>query len=270
MNHESGQLKVLWEIYFRDTLGRKNWQQAVERRMRDGLSWLVHRLEAFVTVEGLRILDVGCGAGDLLVALETEQSARFLAGIEPDTDWAQEAHRRVDRNSTAVYVAEGERLPFPDNTFDGVCSNQVIEHVRDPEAVLSEMLRVCVPGGWCYINGPNYLIPYETHYRVPLLPWLPRQLAEWWLARIGRDPTYFRCCIRFIHPVIVRRILRRLDVLSEVNVLQQSIAQPELLASEKARKVAAWVKWLPLPSWLVYLLLPTFSMIVWKPKYGDS
>ena len=266
MSDDKGRLRLLLEQYYRDTQGLPDWQKAVEGRLQKGLDCQLERLQAFVSLEGKRVLDVGCGLGDLLVTLEAEGSAGFMVGVDPDFEWAREARCRTPSRTVGVGVAVGERLPFPAGSFDGVCSNYVVEHVVDLDAMLAEMMRVCVPGGWCYINGPNYLLPYEPHYRMWLLPWLPRRLAEWWLKKSGRDPSYLHCCIHYVNPFTVIRTLRRLGVAAEINLIQQSISRPELFASERVRKLARWVNWLSWPSWFVYLLSPSFSLLVWKQE----
>jgi ubiquinone/menaquinone biosynthesis C-methylase UbiE len=266
MGNDSEHLRHLLEVYHRDTMGLPDWRRIVERRLRVGLRWQLERLQAFVSLKGQRVLDVGCGYGDLLVTLETEGSARLAIGVDPDFEWAREARRRTDHQVVGVTVALGGRLPFPANSFDGICSNFVVEHAADLSAMLAEMMRVCVPGGWCYINGPNYLVPYEPHYHMLLLPWLPRKLAEWWLRGRGRDPAYLHCCIHYVDPFTVIRSMRQRGVVSVLNLMQQSIAQPELFASEFVRKWARRINWLPWPSWLVFLLLPAFSILVWKPE----
>lgn len=266
MCNSRDRLRSLLTKYYRDVRGLPNWKEAIEKRIENGLDCQLERLQAFVSLEGKCILDVGCGFGDLLMALESDASVELAVGIDPDTDWAQEAGRRIDSDSSAVGVAVGERLPFPDGVFDGVCSNYVVEHVKDLDKMLAEMIRVCAPGGWCYINGPNYLIPYEGHYRMMFLPWLPKRLAGWWLERCGRDPSYLYDDIYYVNPFTVIKTLRRLGVRSELNVMQQSIARPDLFASGFVRKWAKRISWVPWPSWLIYLLLPDFSVIVWKPS----
>ncbi len=57
-------------------------------------------------------------------------------------------------------VAEAEKLPFADNTFDAVCCEEVLEHIRIPEDVVSEMKRVTKPGGKIYVTVP-FLFPYH-------------------------------------------------------------------------------------------------------------
>jgi SAM-dependent methyltransferase len=57
-------------------------------------------------------------------------------------------------------LALGNRLPFSDDVFDAVCSEQVLEHVRNPQEVIAEMIRVTKPGGSIYISVP-FIYPYH-------------------------------------------------------------------------------------------------------------
>jgi SAM-dependent methyltransferase len=68
-------------------------------------------------------------------------------------------------------------LPFPDGSFDVVHSNAVIEHVggrERQEAFVREALRV---GKRVFLTTPNRWFPVEVHTRLPLVHWLPEELA---------------------------------------------------------------------------------------------
>lgn len=93
------------------------------------------RLDRFVAAlpPEARILDVGCG---------NRPSVAQAVGVD------------VRPTVAAACVADGHALPFHNATFDAVTSFAVLEHVRDPRAVMSEMLRVLKPGGSAYIVAP--------------------------------------------------------------------------------------------------------------------
>jgi SAM-dependent methyltransferase len=113
-------------------------------------------------------------------------------GIEIERERALEARERA----AGIVQSPGERLPFPDATFDLVFSHEVLEHVDDDRACVEEMVRVTRrpesvegrPGGRIVIFVPNRLYPFETHgvfwrgrYRfgnAPLVNWLPTPLRE--------------------------------------------------------------------------------------------
>lgn len=93
-----------------------------------------------------RILDLGTGEGQLARRLASAPGGpRLVVGIDP---FALQVNNAVAQGGGPVYLrATGERLPFADGSFDGVCCCLVIEHADDPDAVLSEMARVLAPGG---------------------------------------------------------------------------------------------------------------------------
>ncbi|NIU60939.1 MAG: methyltransferase domain-containing protein, partial [Pseudomonas stutzeri] len=62
--------------------------------------------------------------------------------------------------AAGVVQAPGERLPFPDATFDVVFSHEVLEHVADDRACVAEMVRVTRPGGRIVVFVPNRLYPF--------------------------------------------------------------------------------------------------------------
>lgn len=144
---------------------------------------------------GAKILDVGSGAGGFVVGCRQLGYRAF--GVEPDRIGAgarltsiQIAARRVLSN--VFTSAVGEALPFPDDAFDLVTLNQVVEHVPDQLAVLREAVRVLRPGGALYVACPNYLRFYEPHYKVFWLPLLPKSLGRVYLRLRGRNPVMLR------------------------------------------------------------------------------
>jgi len=91
-----------------------------------------------------RVLDLGCGAGD---------SVDLFRSLDPRVEWvgadiADSAEVGARTRSDAEFVTyDGERLPFPDASFDLVFCKQVLEHTRRPEALVREAARVLAPGG---------------------------------------------------------------------------------------------------------------------------
>ena len=80
-----------------------------------------------------------------------------------------------NRYPDITYVqGDGCALPFPDQSFDVVFSNAVIEHVGDAERqrlFVAEALRV---GRRVFVTTPNRWFPVELHTRLPLVHWLPK------------------------------------------------------------------------------------------------
>jgi SAM-dependent methyltransferase len=79
---------------------------------------------------------------------------------------------------------DGTTFPFPDQSFDWIFSNAVIEHVHDPSLFLSEMLRV---GKRVFFTTPNKYFPIELHTNLLFVHWNDRRFDRWKVAH-GRAP----------------------------------------------------------------------------------
>jgi SAM-dependent methyltransferase len=103
-------------------------------------------------IAGLSVLDIGCGAGGVDIALIEAHGAGFVTGIDvedPVLDHAREfvAKRGLSDRIGLVKIAPGP-LPFPPGTFDVVFSKDSIVHVPDKHALMRDVFRVLKPGGW--------------------------------------------------------------------------------------------------------------------------
>jgi ubiquinone/menaquinone biosynthesis C-methylase UbiE len=100
---------------------------------------------------GQRLLDAGCGPGLDTAALVPLVGPRGrVIGIDRDPRMieAAHAHGRARTGARALHlVGDGARLPFPDRWFDACRCERVLQHVADPAAMLSELVRVTRPGG---------------------------------------------------------------------------------------------------------------------------
>jgi ubiquinone/menaquinone biosynthesis C-methylase UbiE len=104
-------------------------------------------------------------------------------------------------------VAEAETLPFQTGAFDLVICLSTLEHVADVGASLREMVRVLRPGGALFLYAPSGWACYESHYKLPWLPWFPRPLARLYLRLRGR-PTGF---VETLNALSARRCRRWLE-----------------------------------------------------------
>lgn len=89
-------------------------------------------------------------------------------------------------------------LPFADQAFDLVISNHVMEHVGERPAQLQhlrEIHRVLRDDGLVYFAIPNRWGLWEGHFRLPLLSWLPRSMADRYV-RMARRGTHYDCTPR--------------------------------------------------------------------------
>lgn len=97
-----------------------------------------------------KILDVGCGNGRFLAQMR--ELGWEVMGVEPDPKAA-----RIAREEFGVKVFQGtlQEAKFPNDHFDAITMNHVIEHVPDPIELLSECRRILKPSGRLVVVTPN-------------------------------------------------------------------------------------------------------------------
>ena len=125
----------------------KKWSFYVDSTTRETLA----RLEVRPTD---RVLDVGCGTGELLSRLAAKYPAAQLVGLDPVPAMLQVAREKLSA-SVDLRLGWANQLPWPDNSFEVVISCNVFHYVSHPVAAIREMERVLRPGGrvvitdWC-------------------------------------------------------------------------------------------------------------------------
>lgn len=107
---------------------------------------------ALVPMDARRILDIGCGAGALGAALKQRQECAVV-GIEQDADACGRARSVLD----GALCADAEGLwDHPvDGRFDCIIMADVLEHLRDPWAMLDRVRERLAPGGCLIVSVPN-------------------------------------------------------------------------------------------------------------------
>lgn len=96
---------------------------------------------------GTRLLDVGCGAGQL--ALIAHRAGAKVTGCDIATNWLEQARVRAAAEGLSIIFEEGdaEALPYKDAQFDAVVSLIGAMFAPRPELVAAELTRVCRQGG---------------------------------------------------------------------------------------------------------------------------
>src|SRR5436190_12849538 len=124
---------------------------------------------------GERVLDLGSGAGtDSLVAAQMVGEQGHVTGIDMTPAMLEKARLAAAEMGLAnVEFVEGEaeRLPFPDESFDVIISNGVIDLIPDKDAVFSELHRVLVPAGRLQIADVTIQHPVSAEGRRNIDLW---------------------------------------------------------------------------------------------------
>ncbi len=119
------------------------------------------QLGRFVDLDGRTLLDVGGGPGYFAQAFRAA-GATYLA---VDASLGELSAREAPGPTTAL--GSGLALPVRDRAVDVCYSSNVLEHVTDPSAMISEMVRVTRPGGTVFVSYTLWLSPWGGHETSP-------------------------------------------------------------------------------------------------------
>jgi ubiquinone/menaquinone biosynthesis C-methylase UbiE len=175
--------------YWKDIYAHGGVQAEIYRdRQSISLAWI----DELALAPGSRVLEIGCGAGFLSVAL-ANRGLRVHA-IDSAEAMVELARSHAQASGTAgllsVEIGDAYALPFEDEAFDLVVALGVVPWLVQPELAIREMARVTVPGGRVILTADNrarliYLLdPYKNLALAPL-----KSGVRGLLGRIGFPPA---------------------------------------------------------------------------------
>lgn len=170
-----------------------------------------------------RILDIGGTANywrlmneDLLDSCDVAiVNLEVPKGHDPWSDAPQ-------RGQFSFHIGDARQLDFPDESFDIVHSNSVIEHVgtfADMQKLVAESRRI---GRFFYVQTPYFWFPIEPHFGLPLIHWLPVPLRSKLLIRFGDG--YRR---RF------KGVAEAMELIESINLIDRAQARALLMDGER-------------------------------------
>jgi ubiquinone/menaquinone biosynthesis C-methylase UbiE len=132
-----------------------------------------HALRLLNGSERGRALDIGTGPGQIVIKLARRLTRWKFVGVDRSPGMIAQAKENLAAAGSEVagrvefQVADGNRLPFPDHSFDLVLCNSVLHHLAEPEKLLSEMARLASPGGAILLRDLRRpgRIAYPLHVR---------------------------------------------------------------------------------------------------------
>ncbi len=181
----------LWRVYDRRSRERIPGPEGVEdAEVSTAFEWVTRMpqmrwVRRFVTSQATALqrhgeaVDLGCGAGQLVLAIARQAPGLHVTGIDLSekmlADARQAAQKAGLENQVDFRLGNVEKIPFPDRSLDLVVSTASLHHWADPVKVLNEIDRVLKPGGAFYIFDlrrdmllPCYLlIWFATQFIVP-------------------------------------------------------------------------------------------------------
>jgi len=122
---------------------------------------------------GPRVLDVGCGSGQLLGRLIDREPGLKLTGVDASAPMLGQARRRLGERASLV-LGDAQRLPLADGCMDAVASVSLLHFLPEPRRALSEWNRVLKPGGHLLVADWSATYP-------------PTRLIDWWAYWTGRS-----------------------------------------------------------------------------------
>jgi SAM-dependent methyltransferase len=165
------------------------------------------------TLSGRELLDFGCGDGAF--SYEMSRHGAKLSGIDLSAEAIGFANRRHGELGTGgeFFLESCYETHFPDCSFDGVLSTDVIEHVQDQQRFLAEISRVLRPGGFAVISTPIRLTEKPLD-RLHVVEWFPGDF-EAMIREVFPDSRFFSS-----HPVFWAEMSQRSKLLRTlVNLL---------------------------------------------------
>ena len=135
-----------------------------------------------------RCLDYGAGRGNVK-QMNFLDEVEFIAGVDPEKNVLHNPYL----NDAKIITLPDNSIPYEGNSFDLVFSDNVLEHVQNPEIVFQEIARVLKPGGIFICKTPN-----KWHY-MPLIAMItPHWFHNYYNNLRGRKtidtfPTVYKC-----------------------------------------------------------------------------
>lgn len=233
---------------------REFFDEVERHRYQEYAPWMPEVM-GFDEFAGKRLLEVGCGMGTDL--LQFARGGAVCTGVDltPRSVEISSLHLGLYGMRADFVLADGERLPFADESFDVVYSNGVLHHTPDTDGAVHELHRVLRPGGIAKVmlyhrNSLHYwgemilhrgvlrghflrghspqeimsrYVEYSSGDARPLVKVYSRRGARQLFARFGEVKTeveqMMRQELRFLRPIVSDRLFERLRRSAGWNVI---------------------------------------------------
>jgi SAM-dependent methyltransferase len=197
--------------------------------------------------KGLRVLEVGSGIGALarflvehdIDAVGIEPGAAGF-GFMPELSAAILELQPAMSDSRSLPISAEELNPADHGHFDLIYSTNVMEHIPNLDGAFCGMASVLAPKGTMVHLCPNYFIPYDPHFGIPLLPGRPRATERIFPQTVKRLPGVWDD-LNFITAHRVKRLAKenKLAVTFDAGVLSRALRRFD--EDESFRQRQGWI-----------------------------
>ena len=240
----------------------------MEKQLHQHFNRYVEYEEAEELIEGIKtllkpnmkVLDLGCGYGSFVLRIHPLVSE--IIGVEVsdfELKVANERLTRLDANSmrrVKFIKQEGYSIPLDTQSLDVVTTWNVLEHVQNPQVLISEIARVLKPGGIWMSICPNYARPQiEPHYKI-FIPLFSKRLGGFALNLQGKNRKFWDQCIFPISAFRVRKLAKKNGfLLSHATIKFAKIQNTQLIKNLRTRSIIEFLKVLHLGGALKIFLI---------------
>ncbi len=166
-------------------------------------------LDLLGAVDGLRVLDAGCGPG--LYAESLVDSGADVVALDASGPMVELARARLGARAEVVQHLLGEPLPFSGDTFDAAVCALAIHHVEDREAALRELCRVLRPGGALVLSTQHptadWLRKGGSYFDVAVATDVWKLPGGDWEVSYWREPLTSLCDAVFRAGFLIERLV---------------------------------------------------------------
>lgn len=213
-------------------------------------------------LKSLTLLDVGASTG--IIDNFLAKFVKKTVGIDIDENAIAYAKNNFKLKTLVFEKGDAMKLNFSDDSFDIVICTQVYEHVPDAKKMFREIYRVLKPNGICYLAAINRFWPWEPHYDLPFLSWLPRRIANIY-ANLFRGKNYYESTLTYWG---LKKLLANYKI---YDLTQEILSNPKKYGyAENFPKSRFILKLMAIASAVLRYFSPTFILILTKKSIRAS
>ena len=169
------------------------WKRFKKINNLEAIKLLRNRLPSNDLFINKNVLDAGCGGGRYSYAI-SRMGAKKVTGIDFGDEGLKVARQNYGKTKNLNFKKGNVlNIPFKDNSFDTVFSNGVIHHTTNIKKGISELVRVCKPGGniWLYLYSTGGIFWYSRYLMNKIMKKIPYNLSKEFLQTMGIPDNRF-------------------------------------------------------------------------------